>query len=74
MTDKLFPVILHSSGHDPEQLYLVPKDLYEEIKAFDNKWGVWSDSYRSEDPRPDSVLIEKMEPYKMKALSCCTYA
>lgn len=71
-------VLVNSSGHYPERLYNVPDELFEEIKAFDAKYGIWSDSYRDVDAegnRPDSILLKKMEPFLVEVeLHCLEYA
>lgn len=71
-------VLVQSSGHNEERLYKVPTELFTKIKAFDKKWGCWSDcddDSEIDESSGESLLMLEMAPYEITdVLNVCEYA
>ena len=75
-------ILIQSRGHNAERIFVnVPEDIYEEVKAASDKYGVLSDADEDELPLNDDgelLLIERLEPYEVHEhdggfLNVCEY-
>lgn len=76
-------ILIQSRGHDDERLFInVPEDLYVEVKAASDKYGILSDADEAEllvNDDGELLLIERLKPYEVHEhnggfLNVCEYA